>query len=185
MGGELHPRGGGGHGGGIDEGLVVGAAFDEAEHGEFIQAAADAAGMGVEGVEGAGGEEVGHASGDEEAELDVLGGFVGAEGLEAGAEVDAVAEGFVAGVFEALGEAAFAKEEAGGEFALGDFDVAEGADDVQAVGVEEVAFIHDDDEALAALVHVGDVVGERFDEVLDAGDAGGEGEIQLGKNLAE
>src|SRR5438128_12114613 len=65
----LHPRGGGRDRRGIDERQMMGAAFDEAEHAELVEAAADSAGMRVQRVERIGGEEVGHAPGDEEAEL--------------------------------------------------------------------------------------------------------------------
>ena len=66
-----------------------------------------------------------------------------------------------------------------------DFDIADGADDVQAIGAEEVTFIDDQDKAFSFLVKIDDVIGEDFHEVLNARDADRQGDGKLRKDFAE
>jgi len=88
-------------------------------------------------------------------------------------------------MLQTAGEPGLSKKQTGGELVFGDFDVADGPDDVQAIRVEQMAFIEDNNEAPPILVQVDDVIAQELYQILHPVDSSRKREVELGKNLAE
>jgi hypothetical protein len=88
-------------------------------------------------------------------------------------------------MLETPGESAFSEKQTSGELSFWNLDVADRPDEVEAIGVEKVALIDEQDESLPSLVHLDDLIAELFHKILNADQAHRQSDVELGENFAK